>query len=156
MQQTKKIEFWVGILMLSAMAAILAVALQITHTKLIGSGPTYTLTADFENIGGLKVKSPVKVGGVTVGEVVKIDLTADTFTPRVTLSLGEQYGHFPDTSSASILTAGLLGEQYIGITPGFSMEDTEILGNGDRIDDTNSAIVLENLIGQFLYKDKDK
>ncbi|MFE8729956.1 outer membrane lipid asymmetry maintenance protein MlaD, partial [Aeromonas hydrophila] len=114
---------------------------------------TYTLRAHFDNIGGLKVRSPVKVGGVVVGRVSDIVLDPKTQVPEVTLQMEKSAGEFSETSTLSILTSGLLGEQYIGLAPGFTDEEmgTSMLKDGDLIEDTKSAIVLEDLIGKFLY-----
>jgi phospholipid/cholesterol/gamma-HCH transport system substrate-binding protein len=112
---------------------------------------TYTLYAKFDNIGGLQTRSAVKVGGVTIGRVESIDLDPEDFNPVVMISLSDKYNNFPDTSSASILTSGLLGEQYIGFQPGFAFDDFVVLADGDYIQDTKSALVLEDLIGQFLF-----
>ncbi|MDP5040628.1 MAG: outer membrane lipid asymmetry maintenance protein MlaD, partial [Paraglaciecola sp.] len=105
----------------------------------------------FDNIGGLKVRSAVKVGGVTVGRVDSITLSPKDFTPVVSMSISKEYDKFPETSSVSILTSGLLGEQYVGFQPGFEIEGIENLSDGDFIEDTKSALVLEDLIGQFLF-----
>ena len=115
------------------------------------SESTYTLYAKFDNIGGLQTRSAVKVGGVTIGRVESIYLDPEDFNPVVMISLSAKYNNFPDTSSASILTSGLLGEQYIGFQPGFAFDDFVVLADGDYIQDTKSALVLEDLIGQFLF-----
>ncbi|MGL5948102.1 MAG: outer membrane lipid asymmetry maintenance protein MlaD [Aeromonas sp.] len=148
-----KIELLVGSFMLAGLGAALALALQVAGLSFEPAGETYTLRAQFENIGGLKPRSPVKVGGVVVGRVTAISLDAQAQVPVVTLEMEKTAGEFSDTSSAAILTSGLLGEQYIGLAPGFSDADmgTQMLKNGDRIMDTKSAIVLEDLIGKFLY-----
>lgn len=148
-----KTEFGVGLFILLGLVAILVLALRIADHDLVGQSDSYQVYANFDNIGGLKVRSPVKVGGVVVGRVEAIDLDPETFVPRVTLRLDKKYGKFPLNSSARILTSGLLGEQYIGLTPGFNMpgEPEQYLTDGASIDDTKSAIVLEDLIGQFLY-----
>ena len=160
MRQTRKIEFWVGSFVLAGICAILVMIFQVADVKSLGSGDTYSLSAEFENIGSLKVRSPVKVGGVVVGRVSAIDLDKKTLRPIVTMQIDDRYNQFPDTSSLEILTSGLIGEQYIGLTPGFVWEDEgQLLRNGDRVEDTKSALVLENLIGQFLYRvggDDDK
>ena len=93
----------------------------------------------------------MKVGGVVVGRVASIQLDPEAFQPVVTLEINSSYSNFPETSSLSILTSGLLGEQYIGLQPGFVDENVEILADGDYIEDTKAAIVLEELIGQFLF-----
>ncbi|QXO17726.1 MULTISPECIES: outer membrane lipid asymmetry maintenance protein MlaD [Vibrio] len=151
MQQTRKLEFWVGSFVLAGICAILVMIFQVADVKSLGSGDTYTLKAEFDNIGSLKVRSPVKVGGVVVGRVEDISLDKERLLPTVTLSIDSRYSQFPDTSSLQILTSGLIGEQYISLIPGFVFEDEQMLKEGDRIEDTKSALVLEDLIGQFLY-----
>ena len=148
---TRKIEILVGGFIVLAIAAFLMLSLQVASSGVAGTGQSYRLHAKFENIGGLKVRSPVKVGGVVVGRVANIHLDPEQFQPVVTLEINSSYNNFPETSSLAILTSGLLGEQYIGLQPGFVDENVEILGNGDHIEDTKSAIVLEELIGQFLF-----
>lgn len=153
MQQTRKVEFWVGSFVLAGICAILVIIFQVADVKSIGSGDTYTLTAEFDNIGSLKVRSPVKVGGVVVGRVSSIDLDKETMRPLVSMTIDRRYDQFSDNSSLEILTSGLIGEQYIGLTPGFIWgDDTDMLKDGSRVEDTKSALVLENLIGQFLYR----
>ena len=151
MQQTKKLELWVGSFVLAGFAALLVLIFKVADVQNLGGSETYTLKAHFDNIGGLKVRSPIKVGGVTVGKITNISLDTDTYVPVVTLSIEKKYGYFPETSSAAILTSGLLGEQYLGISPGFVDEDIEMLGDGDLLEDTKSALVLEDMIGQVLY-----
>ncbi|MEF1337032.1 outer membrane lipid asymmetry maintenance protein MlaD, partial [Vibrio rotiferianus] len=114
MQQTRKTELWVGSFVLAGICAILVMIFQVADVKSIGSGNTYTLKAEFDNIGSLKVRSPVKVGGVVIGRVSDITLNADNLLPVVSLSINSQYNQFPETSSVQILTSGLIGEQYIG------------------------------------------
>ncbi|RJG50007.1 outer membrane lipid asymmetry maintenance protein MlaD [Motilimonas pumila] len=152
----KKLHFFVGCFVLSACAALLLLVLKVAGFNLTGQSDTYQLVAKFDNIGGLKPRSPVKVGGVVVGRVESIDLETETYTPIVTLSMFKKYGYYPETSSAAILTAGLLGEQFIGLRAGFIDEDIVMLEQGDEIEDTKSALVLEDLIGQFLYSIQDK
>lgn len=147
----RKIEILVGAFIVLAVAAFLVLALKVANTGFGGSSQTYTLYAQFDNIGGLKVRSPVKVGGVTVGRVSGIELDRVRYTPIVTLEINADYSNFPETSSVAILTSGLLGEQYIGLIPGFVDDTVLMLENGDTIEDTRSAIVLEELIGQFLF-----
>ncbi|MEJ3628444.1 outer membrane lipid asymmetry maintenance protein MlaD [Vibrio vulnificus] len=151
MQQTRKTELWVGSFVLAGICAILVMIFQVADVKGLGSGNTYTLKAQFDNIGSLKVRSPVKVGGVVIGRVSDISLNPETLVPVVSLSINSLYNQFPDTSSVQILTSGLIGEQYIGLVPGFVFEDEQILKDGDFIEDTKSALVLEDLIGQVLY-----
>ena len=146
----------VGLFVALAIAATLMLAFNVANQGMSGNGETYRLYAKFDNIGGLKVRSAVKVGGVTIGRVDDIYLDTEDFTPVVVLSIFSEYNEFPETSSVSILTSGLLGEQYIGFQPGFSIDDIENLGDGDYIEDTKSALVLEDLIGQFLFsRDND-
>ncbi|MEJ2763919.1 outer membrane lipid asymmetry maintenance protein MlaD [Photobacterium sp. MCCC 1A19761] len=151
MQQIKKLELWVGGFMLAGFAALLVLVFKVADVQGLGDGESYTLKAQFDNIGGLKVRSPIKVGGVTVGKITAITLDTDTYVPVVTLSIEKRFGYFPETSSAAILTSGLLGEQYLGIEPGFVEEGIEMLTDGDLIQDTKSALVLEDMIGQVLY-----
>ncbi|NLS12396.1 outer membrane lipid asymmetry maintenance protein MlaD [Vibrio sp. SM6] len=151
MQQTRKIELWVGTFVLAGICAILVMIFQVADVKSFGSSDTYTLHAEFDNIGSLKVRSPVKVGGVVVGRVTAIELDKQSLLPTVTMAISSQYDQFPETSSLEILTSGLIGEQYIGLVPGFVFDDEQMLVNGDRIEDTKSALVLEDLIGQVLY-----
>ncbi|NOH64678.1 outer membrane lipid asymmetry maintenance protein MlaD [Vibrio sp. RE88] len=151
MQQTRKIELWVGSFVLTGICAILVMIFQVADVKGIGSNDTYSLKAEFDNIGSLKVRSPVKVGGVVVGRVTDIGLDTENLLPVVTMAIGSQYNQFPETSSVKILTSGLIGEQYIGLTPGFVFDDEQMLVEGDYIEDTKSALVLEDLIGQVLY-----
>ncbi|EKE71481.1 outer membrane lipid asymmetry maintenance protein MlaD [Gallaecimonas xiamenensis] len=151
MQNSRKIELLVGFFILLGVAAILVLALRVANGSTGGNGSSYTLYAKFENVGGLKVRSPVKVGGVVVGRVDSIKLDDHDFTPVVAMSINADYEKFPETSSAAILTSGLLGEQYIGLQPGFQDESISMLKDGDYIEDTKSALVLEELIGQFLF-----
>ncbi|EOX4973831.1 outer membrane lipid asymmetry maintenance protein MlaD [Vibrio alginolyticus] len=151
MQQTRKTELWVGSFVLAGICAILVMIFQVADVKSIGSGDTYILKAEFDNIGSLKVRSPVKVGGVVIGRVSSISLNPDNLLPVVTLSINSKYNQFPETSSVQILTSGLIGEQYIGLVPGFVFDDEVMLVDGDTIEDTKSALVLEDLIGQVLY-----
>tara|TARA_R100001443_G_scaffold101066_1_gene108779 strand:- start:116109 stop:116582 length:474 start_codon:yes stop_codon:yes gene_type:complete len=148
---TRKIEILVGAFIVVAVAAFLMLALKVANAGVTGSGESYVLYAKFENIGGLKVRSPIKVGGVVVGRVASIELDTVYYTPVVKMEINEQYSNFPETSSVAILTSGLLGEQYLGLQPGFIDETVQILADGDSIQDTRSAIVLEELIGQFLF-----
>ncbi|MDO6706416.1 outer membrane lipid asymmetry maintenance protein MlaD [Photobacterium sp. 1_MG-2023] len=151
MQQNRQLELWVGTFVLAGIIALLVLVFKVADVKSIGGAETYQLKARFDNIGGLKVRSPVKVGGVTIGTVSNISLDMETYVPVVTLAIDKKYGYFPETSSAAILTSGLLGEQYLGISPGFVDEGIMMLENGDFIEDTKSALVLEDMIGQVLY-----
>ncbi|MBT1452477.1 outer membrane lipid asymmetry maintenance protein MlaD [Glaciecola sp. XM2] len=166
----KRTELLVGLFVALAIAAALLLALQVANQGMAGSGEVYKLTARFDNIGGLKPRSSVKVGGVVVGRVSRIYLDEQELIPMVELEISEEYGlTFPDTSSLSILTSGLLGEQFIGLQPGFifpedlvmieedkvcetdTLLDCPYLTDGEEVLDTKSALVLEDLIGQFLF-----
>ncbi len=140
-------DLWVGAFVVAGMAALLVLAFKVGNLGTFNNNETYTLYAEFENIGGLKVRAPVKSAGVVVGRVTDIQFDNQTFRARVTFTVDKRY-RFPKDTFAKILTAGLLGEQYIGLDPGGDSED---LANGDKIAKTQPAVVLENLIGQFLY-----
>lgn len=146
-----KTEVLVGLFVLLTMAAALLLALKVVEQSVYSNADTYTLYAKFDNVGGLRARSAVKVGGVVVGRVTAITLDTEDYTPIVELSINSQYANFPETSSVSILTTGLLGEQYVGFQPGFAFDGIETLADGDYIQDTKSALVLEDLIGQFLF-----
>lgn len=152
--QTKKTEIWVGVFMLVALLAALFICLKVANVTSMRTEPTYRLYATFDNIGGLKARSPVRIGGVVIGRVADIELDQKTYLPRVAMDIEERYNHIPDTSSLSIRTSGLLGEQYLALNIGFDDPElgSSILKEGGTIQDTKSAIVLEDLIGQFLYK----
>lgn len=145
--QRSKNDVWVGLFVLIGAAAILFLALQAANLLNLNFQSTYTVEARFDNVGGLKPKAAVRSGGVVVGRVESIRFDDKTFQARVTMALENRYA-FPKDSSLKILTAGLLGEQYIGIEAG---SDAANLAAGDKITATQSAVVLENLISQFLY-----
>ena len=146
MQRSKK-DVWVGVFVMIGAAAILFLALQSANLLNLSFQPTYRVMAKFDNVGGLKPKAAVRSGGVVVGRVESVTFDDKTFQARVTLALENRYA-FPKDSSLKILTSGLLGEQYIGIEAG---ADASNLVAGDTIGATQSAVVLENLISQFLY-----
>ncbi|WP_018982734.1 outer membrane lipid asymmetry maintenance protein MlaD [Salinimonas chungwhensis] len=146
-----KAELMVGVFIALTIGAVLLLALKVANQSMTTEGDTYTLYAKFDNIGGLKERSAVKVGGVTIGRVTSISLDKQDYTPVVELSIMRQYAEFPETSSVSILTSGLLGEQYVGFQPGFAFDGIANLKDGDYLQDTKSALVLEDLIGQFLF-----
>jgi len=148
---SKKVELMVGFFAALGIAALLMLALNVANSGISGNSETYQLYAKFDNIGGLKVRSAIKVGGVVVGRVSSITLDAEDYTPLVTLDIYTQYNNFSEATSVSILTAGLLGEQYIGLLPGFIDESVDTLVAGNFIEDTKPALVLEELIGQFLF-----
>jgi phospholipid/cholesterol/gamma-HCH transport system substrate-binding protein len=146
----------VGLFVACGLAALFMLAMQVSNlASLGGDGDSYTVTAAFENVGGLKVRSPVTVSGVRVGRVDAIDYDTSAYEAVVTLRINAAYDAFPEDTSASIFTAGLLGEQYIALDPGGSMDN---LAQDSRIQLTQSALVMEQIIGQFLYSmaDKDK
>ena len=145
--QRSKIDVWVGLFVLIGAAAILFLALQAANLLNLNFQSTYRIEAHFDNIGGLKSKAAVRSSGVVVGRVESITFDDKTFQARVTLAIEGRY-RFPKDSSLKILTSGLLGEQYIGVEPGM---DEKNLVAGDVIKQTQSAVVLENLIGQFLF-----
>lgn len=153
-----KLEFSVGCFMLAGIAALILLAFKVAGINVQGQGETYTLYAKFDNIGGLKARSPIKVGGVVVGRVTDIRLDSKDQTPTVTLTLNSNAGEFSQSSTAAIQTSGLLGEQYLALSPGFIDEEMgiDMLTDGDFITDTQSALVLEELIGKFIYSIGDK
>ena len=143
----KTIDVWVGLFVLLGLAALLFLAFQAGNLKSMSFGQTYSVSGRFDNLGGLKPQAPVKSAGVVVGRVGEIAFDDKSFQASVRLDLDTDY-KFPKDSSLKILTAGLLGEQYIGIEAG---GDTNNLAEGDRIVRTQSATVLEDLINQFIY-----
>jgi phospholipid/cholesterol/gamma-HCH transport system substrate-binding protein len=145
--ERSKSDIWVGLFVLIGAAAILFLALQSANLLSLSLQPSYHVVAKFDNIGGLKRQAAVKSAGVVVGRVESISFDDKSFQARVTLALETRYA-FPKDSSLKILTSGLLGEQYIGVEAG---ADDKNLAPGDTITTTQSAVVLENIIGQFLY-----
>lgn len=145
----KSIDLLVGVFVLLGFAALLFLALKAGNLASfnLGGGDSYAVTARFDNIGGLKVRAPVKSAGVVIGRVTDIRFDDKEYVAQVTMSLDKRYA-FPKDSSAKILTSGLLGEQYVGLAPGAEADN---LAAGAKITMTQSAVVLENLIGQFLY-----
>jgi len=143
----KTIDVWVGLFVLLGLAALLFLAFQAGNMRSLSFGQTYSVTGQFDNIGGLKPQAPVKSAGVVVGRVGEIAFDDKNFQASVRLDMDTEF-KFPKDSSLKILTAGLLGEQYIGIEAG---GDDKNLAEGDRIARTQSATVLEDLINQFIY-----
>jgi len=143
----RNIETLVGVFVLMGFVAIGYLALKAANLAAMTIGETYAVAAHFDNVGGLKPRAPVKSAGVTVGRVTSISLDGKTFQGVVTMELEKRFA-FPKDTSAAILTAGLLGDQYVGLNPG---ADEANLAAGDTIRMTQSAVVLENLIGQLLY-----
>ena len=140
-------DIWVGLLVVIGTAAMLFLALQSANLLSLNFQPTYTVSAMFDNIGGLKKQAAVKSAGVVVGRVKEIVFDGKSYQARVVMAIETQH-QFPKDSSLKILTSGLLGEQYIGIEAG---AEEKVLADGDKVQDTQSAVVLENLISKFLY-----
>ena len=147
MKSSHQIELTAGIFLLLAIAALIFLAVQATDRGVVAGGG-YTVTANFTNIGGLKPRAKVAMGGVTVGMVESISLDPETFEARVVMRISDQFDELPEDTSASIFTAGILGDQFIGLEPGGSPEP---LRDGDRILLTNSALQLEQLITRYMF-----
>lgn len=141
-------EILVGLFMIIAIAAFAVLAIKVSGLTGSFSGSAYTVTAEFDNIGSLKVNAPVKLAGVKIGSVESISYDSQSFRALVTMQIQDKVNNLPMDSSASILTEGLLGANYVGISPGFSDQN---LANGSQIQSTHSALILENLIGQLLF-----
>ena len=141
------VDLWVGIFVTAGLIGLLVLALKVGNASSVSVSDGYTITAEFDNIGGLKVRAPVKSAGVVVGRVEQIGFDNEVLRAKVIMRIDKRY-EFPKDSSVSILTSGLLGDQFIGIDGG---GDVELLEDGDRVRLTQSAIVLEKVIGQFLY-----
>lgn len=150
--QRATLDLWVGLFVVAGIVAVLFLALKVGNLGSYDNGETYVVKASFDNIGGLKPRAPVKSAGVVVGRVVEIGFDPKSYEAVVTLSLAARY-QFPKDSGASIMTSGLLGEQYIALEAG---GDERMLASGDALKITQGAVVLENLIGQFLYNSGDK
>ena len=148
MRPSRAIDLSTGLFVLLGFAAILFLVTQITNREFSLTSDSYHLQAQFENIGGLKVGAPVSMAGVTVGRVDSIGYSMDALKAIVMLRIDGSYNRIPNDSDASIFTAGLLGGQYIGLTPGGS---EEYYKDGDRVEFVQDAIVLENLISKFLF-----
>ncbi len=148
MKQSKTLELLVGLFIAGGLAALFVLSMRVSNLSQVSQGESYQVTARFENIGGLKVRSPVKVGGVLVGRVSAIDYDTEHYQAVVNMKIESKYNRFPDDTSASVFTAGLLGEQYISLEPG-GAED--YLMNGSEIDITQSAIIVEQLVSKFLF-----
>ena len=148
MRQTRAIELGTGLFVLLGFAALFFLVTQITNREFGLGGGGYRLLASFEQVGGLKPGAPVSMSGVTIGHVERIEYDFTEYKARVTMRIDPSYNRIPDDSDAGIYTAGLLGGQYIGIGPGGS---ETYLADGDQMQFTQSAIVLENLISKFLF-----
>lgn len=149
MPTSKKTELTVGVFVLAGVLALVFLALQVSNYRESGeTGKGYDISAEFQGIGDLQVDAPVRVSGVTVGRVKAIDLDHKTFEAEVTLHIEDRYNDLPKDTSAAIYTQGILGSEYVALLPG---GDSAVLKNGDRIQLTQSAVVLEKVIAQFLY-----
>ncbi len=147
MNKNRLLDLWVGLFVAIGLVASLVLALKVANASSFSADATYHVKGKFDNIGGLKVRAPIKSAGVVVGRVTDIGFDNESFEAVVTFAIADRY-KFPRDTSAKILTSGLLGEQYIGLGAG---GDTVNLKEGDTLKITQSAVVLENLIGQFLY-----
>lgn len=149
MDRTRILEIWVGVFVAGGLAALFMLAMKVSNLSTLGEeNETYSIVARFDNVGGLKPRAPVSVAGVRVGRVTGIEFDSRTFEAVVELAISERYDEFPEDTSAQIFTAGLLGEQYVALEPGGAQA---VLKEGDEIRLTQSALVLEQIIGQFLY-----
>ncbi len=146
------LDLWVGIFVVAGLAALVVLALKVGNLSTYNMSDTYQLEAHFTNVGGLKPTASVRSAGVLVGRVASITLDTQNYEAKVTMSIDKRY-QFPTDTFANILTSGLLGEQYIGLMPG---GDEQMLKNGDEFKKTQSAVVLEDLIGKFFTMSADK
>ena len=148
MRQSRALEMGVGLFMAAGLVALFFLAMQVSNLGALSHDNGYSISAKFSNIGGLKVKAPVTMAGVTVGRVTAIDFDKKTYEAVVSMRIQPQYDTIPDDTFAKVYTAGLLGEKYIGLDPGGS---DLYLENGGQITLTQPSLVLEDIIGQFLF-----
>lgn len=148
MWESRTTEVTVGLFVALGIAALMVLALRVSDFSTAGSGEGYAISAKFSNIGGLKVRAPVKMAGVRVGKVAEIRFDSDSYEAVVTMRIDGEYDRIPLDTTANIYTAGLLGEQYVALEAG---GDFEFVGEGDELPLTQSAVVLEQVIGQVLY-----
>ena len=148
MRNTRGIEIAVGLFMAIGLVALFFLAMQVSNLASLTHDKGYRVSAHFQNIGGLKVKAPVTIAGVTVGRVTAIGFDPKSYEAVVTMNIGSEYNTIPDDTLAKIFTAGLLGEKYIGLEPGGS---EHYLADGGRIPMTQSSLLLEDIIGQFIF-----
>ncbi|MEI7840029.1 MAG: outer membrane lipid asymmetry maintenance protein MlaD [Methylococcaceae bacterium] len=153
MPHTHTQDTLVGLFVATGIASLFFLGLQVSNLSSLSHGDTYEITARFSNSGGLKVKSSVSAAGVKIGNVKAITFDPKTYESVVKMDIDAQYKTLPDDSSASVYTAGLLGEQYVSLDGGGS---SEFLKNGSKIEITNSALVLEKALGQFLFKSAEE
>lgn len=149
MKKQTKIEIWVGAFVLMSLMALAYIAFQVSNFSGWKEQSTYEVSALFDNTGGLKVRAPLKLSGVVIGRISSIEIDPVSFKARVSMDVEQTFNQLPVDSSVSILTSGLLGDQYVGLDPG---GEEEVLSQGSEIEMTQSALVLEELIGQFLVK----
>lgn len=142
------LDLWVGLFVVAGLAALAMLALRVGNLSTVNVTDAYKVTASFGNVGGLNIKAPVTMAGVKIGRVSNIQIDREDYSAIVELSIDRRYNNLPTDTSAAILTSGLLGAQYVGLEPGG--EDTH-LTQGGRIKITQSAVVLEQLIGQMLF-----
>ncbi|WPL15411.1 putative phospholipid ABC transporter-binding protein MlaD [Thiorhodovibrio winogradskyi] len=147
MVKMRTLEIAVGAFMVAGLVALFFLAMHVSNLSNLAAGDGYRIRANFDNVGSLKVRSPVSMSGVRVGRVESIAYDQQRFQAVVTMLIDEQFNSIPTDTFANIFTAGLLGEKYIGLDPGGSME---VLADGDQIEHTQSALVLEQMIGRFL------
>lgn len=147
MTRQVKAEIGVGLLVLMTLISMVFIALKVSNFNAMQDRPSYQLEALFSNVGGLTVRAPVKVSGVTIGRVGEISIDPISYRAKVVMDIYNDYNDLPMDSSASILTSGLLGSQYVGVEIG---GEEQVLADGGRIDYTQSALVLENLIGRLM------
>ncbi|MBL37787.1 MAG: outer membrane lipid asymmetry maintenance protein MlaD [Xanthomonadales bacterium] len=153
MKSSNQVEIAAGIFLLLGIAALIFLAVEATDSGGVKTGETYEVRAYFTNVGGLKPKAPVAMAGVTIGRVASIDLDNDSLEARVVLKIDSRFDDLPSDTSASVLTSGILGDQYVGLEPGGA---PDALADGDRILLTNSAVVLEQLIGRYLFNSDEE
>lgn len=153
MKSSNQVEIAAGIFLLLGIAALIFLAVEATDSNGVKGGETYQVNALFSNIGGLKRRAPVSMAGVTIGRVESIELDSDTLEARVVMNIDAKYDDLPSDTSASVLTSGILGDQYVGLEPGGAPEP---LTDGDRILLTNSAVVLEQLIGKYIFNTEEE
>lgn len=153
MEQSRTVQIWVGVFVALGLVSLFMLAMKVSNISSLTDQEGYELKAHFENIGGLKVRSPVTMAGVVIGRVSSIDFDKDTYEAVVSMTIDYHYDNIPEDTTASIFTAGLLGEQYIGLEAGGS---EDFMKPGKKFKLTQSAVVLEKLIGQFLVSKADE
>ena len=153
MKSSNQVEIAAGIFLLLGIAALIFLALEATDAGGVKTDETYEVNAYFSNIGGLKPKAPVAMAGVTIGRVASIQLDQESLEARVVMKIDSRFDDLPSDTSASVLTSGILGDQYVGLEPGGA---PDALSDGDRILLTNSAVVLEQLIGRYLFNSDEE